>query len=73
MLRQFIFLLAVFYISNGMKGIKQKFSGINKISTKNEQKINKNVLFISSNHRPEHFKMNCAFVNVLTRHYNVVC
>jgi len=70
MLRHFLFFLAAFYIANGMKGVKQN-SKLN--STQHEHKTSKTVLFISSNHRPDHFRMNCAFANVLAKQYNLVC
>ena len=70
MLRHFVFFLAAFYIANGMKGVKQN-SKLN--STQHEHKTSKTVLFISSNHRPDHFRMNSAFANVLAKQYNLVC
>jgi len=64
MLRHFIFLLAVFYIANGVNSAQNQ---------QNKRNKNKNVLFISTNHRPDHFIINCDFASVLARHYNVVC
>uniref|UniRef100_A0A915P685 Glucuronosyltransferase n=1 Tax=Meloidogyne floridensis TaxID=298350 RepID=A0A915P685_9BILA len=68
MLRHFLFFLAAFYIANSMKGVKQN-SKLN--STQHEHKTSKTVLFISSNHRPDHFRMNSAFANVLAKQYNL--